>query len=143
MGTKSKIAIVLFVLQIIPIAGIVIGTSKNFLGALGYAIGFSILMIIGAILMYLDCKDKQTQINQLKKQLNDDTKITQHNTILNKQSVNICQQQDDTEQEDNNEETIIKKYTLECIVKILLTLIAITAFVLIIVAIIAGITNSL
>ena len=67
MSTKSKIAIVLFVLQIISTAGIVIGTSKDYLGALAYAVGLSVFMIIAAVLVLLDNKEKQDKINQLNK----------------------------------------------------------------------------
>lgn len=67
MSTKSKIAIALFILQIISTAGIVIGTSKDYLGALASAIGLSIFMIIAAVLVLLDNKEKQDKINQLNK----------------------------------------------------------------------------
>lgn len=67
MSTKSKIAIALFILQIISTAGIVIGTSKDYLSALASAIGLSIFMIIAAVLVLLDNKEKQDKINQLNK----------------------------------------------------------------------------
>ena len=68
MSTKSKIAIALFILQIISTAGIVIGTSKDYLGALASAIGLSIFMIIAAVLVLVDNKKMYDKIKESKKE---------------------------------------------------------------------------
>lgn len=88
MSTKSKIAIVLFVLQIISTAGIVIGTSKDYLGALAYAVGLSVFMIIAAVLVLVDNKKMYDKIKNSKSDFFVDETIKQ------------------TEQEDKAEEHI-------------------------------------
>ena len=102
MSTKSKIAIVLFVLQIISTAGIVIGTSKDYLGALASAIGLSIFMIIAAVLVLLDNKEKQDKINQLNKKYVEnktDNKTAPTLTIIDDEA----SIDEDTENIENNE----------------------------------------
>ena len=102
MSTKSKIAIALFILQIISTAGIVIGTSKDYLGALASAIGLSIFMIIAAVLVLLDNKEKQDKINQLNKKYVEnktDNKTAPTLTIIDDEA----SIDEDTENIENNE----------------------------------------
>ena len=62
MKTKTKIAIVLFILQIIAIAGLLLGNSGgNYLAALGEAIGICAFTVAGIILVCLDSKRPQTK----------------------------------------------------------------------------------
>ena len=102
MSTKSKIAIALFILQIISTAGIVIGTSKDYLGAFASAIGLSIFMIIAAVLVLLDNKEKQDKINQLNKKYVEnktDNKTAPTLTIIDDEA----SIDEDTENIENNE----------------------------------------
>lgn len=98
MSTKSKIAIVLFVLQIISTAGIVIGTSKDYLGALASAIGLSVLMIIAAVLVLVDNKKMYDKIKNSKsdffvdetiKQTEQESEIEEDDTISKEEIVQI------------------------------------------------------
>ena len=54
MGTKTKVAIVLFILQIVSVAGQVLSTNGgDFLGAVGSALGLCAFTIIGIILVLI------------------------------------------------------------------------------------------
>ncbi len=67
MGTKTKIAITLMVLQIIAIAGIILSNNGgNFLGALGESIGLCAFTVISIGLIYLDNKQKKDSKSEYK-----------------------------------------------------------------------------
>ena len=67
MGTKTKAAIVLFVLQIISTMGLLLANNGgNYLGAIGSAIGLSSFTIIGIILICLDNRVKSEPQEQKK-----------------------------------------------------------------------------
>ena len=98
MSTKSKIAIALFVLQIISTAGIIIGTSKDYLGALASAIGLSVFMIIAAILVLLDNKKlydkieeskKESCFNEAENQIEQENKTEEDDTISKENIIQI------------------------------------------------------
>lgn len=66
MKTKTKIAIVLFILQIIAIAGLLLGNSSgNYLAALGEAIGICAFTIAGIILVCLDSKQPKKEEHKI------------------------------------------------------------------------------
>ena len=65
MGTKTKVAIVLFILQIVSVAGQVLSTNGgDFLGAVGSALGLCAFTIIGIILVCLDNRKKESTENK-------------------------------------------------------------------------------
>ncbi len=67
MGTKTKAAIVLFILQIISTMGLLLANNGgNYLGAIGSAIGLSSFTIIGIILICLDNRVKSEPQEQKK-----------------------------------------------------------------------------
>lgn len=101
MSTKSKIAIVLFVLQIISTAGIVIGTSKDYLGALAYAVGLSVFMIIAAVLVLVDNKKMYDKIKNSKSDFFVDETI--------KQTEQESEIEEDEKENNNTEKNITLK----------------------------------
>ena len=151
MSTKSKIAIALFILQIISTAGIVIGTSKDYLGALASAIGLSVFMIIAAILVLLDNKEKQDKINQLNKKYvenktdnktaptltiiddeasidEDKENIEKSQDILQSNSSDFNKENDD-ESDDNTEKLTSKENIIYMIVGIIIAAIIIVSVI--------------
>ena len=150
MGTKTKVAIVLFILQIVSVAGQVLSTNGgDFLGAVGSALGLCAFTIIGIILVCLDNRKKENTGNKEIHKEPEERRIGFSDARKNdadEETDETAYDEDDEEyDEDDYEEikdSLQKKYTTEEIMKVVLAILTIAAFAVLIVGIIVAITKS-
>ena len=150
MGTKTKVAIVLFILQIVSVAGQVLSTNGgDFLGAVGSALGLCAFTIIGIILVCLDNRKKEsTENKEIHKEPEERrigfSDISKSDT--DEETDETAYDEDDEEyDEDDYEEikdSLQKKYTTEEIMKVVLAILTVAAFAVLIAGIIVAITKS-
>ena len=151
MGTKTKVAIVLFILQIVSVAGQVLSTNGgNFLGAVASALGLCAFTIIGIILVCLDNRKKESTENKEIHKEPEERRIgfsDVSKSDADDETDETAYDEDDEEyDEDDYEEikdSLQKKYTTEEIVKVVLAILTIAAFAVLIVGIIVAITQSI
>ena len=151
MGTKTKVAIVLFILQIVSVAGQVLSTNGgDFLGAVGSALGLCAFTIIGIILVCLDNRKKESTENKEIHKEPEERRIgfsDVSKSDADDETDETAYDEDDEEyDEDDYEEikdSLQKKYTTEEIVKVVLAILTIAAFAVLIVGIIVAITQSI
>ena len=151
MGTKTKVAIVLFILQIVSVVGQVLSTNGgDFLGAVGSALGLCAFTIIGIILVCLDNRKKESTENKEIHKEPEERRIGFSDARKNdadEETDETAYGEDDEEyDEDDYEEikdSLQKKYTTEEIVKVVLAILTIAAFAVLIVGIIVAITQSI
>lgn len=151
MGTKTKVAIVLFILQIVSVAGQVLSTNGgDFLGAVGSALGLCAFTIIGIILVCLDNRKKESTENKEIHKEPEERRIGFSDARKNdadEETDETAYGEDDEEyDEDDYEEikdSLQKKYTTEEIVKVVLAILTVAAFAILIVGIIVAITQSI
>ena len=151
MGTKTKVAIVLFILQIVSVAGQVLSTNGgNFLGAVASALGLCVFTIIGIILVCLDNRKKESTENKEIHKEPEERRIgfsDVSKSDADDETDETAYDEDDEEyDEDDYEEikdSLQKKYTTEEIVKVVLAILTIAAFAVLIVGIIVAITQSI
>lgn len=149
MGTKTKVAIVLFVLQIVSVAGQVLSTNGgDFLGAVGSALGLCAFTIIGIILVCLDNRKKESTENKEIHKEPEERRIGFSDARKNdadEETDETAYDEDDEEyDEDDYEEikdSLQKKYTTEEIVKVVLAILTVAAFAVLIAGIIVAITK--
>ena len=149
MGTKTKVAIVLFILQIVSVAGQVLSTNGgDFLGAVGSALGLCAFTIIGIILVCLDNRKKEsTENKEIHKEPEERrigfSDISKSDT--DEETDETAYDEDDEEYDEDNYEEIKdklqKKYTTEEIVKVVLAILTVAAFAVLIAGIIVAITK--
>ena len=149
MGTKTKVAIVLFILQIVSVAGQVLSTNGgDFLGAVASALGLCAFTIIGIILVCLDNRKKEsTENKEIHKEPEERrigfSDISKSDT--DEETDETAYDEDDEEYDEDDYEEIKdklqKKYTAEAIVKIIFAIITIAAVAIFIVGIIVAITK--
>ena len=151
MGTKTKVAIVLFILQIVSVAGQVLSTNGgNFLGAVASALGLCVFTIIGIILVCLDNRKKESTENKEIHKEPEERRIgfsDVSKSDADEETDETAYDEDDEEyDEDDYEEikdSLQKKYTTEEIVKVVHAILTIAAFAVLIVGIIVAITQSI
>lgn len=151
MGTKTKVAIVLFILQIVSVAGQVLSTNGgDFLGAVGSALGLCAFTIIGIILVCLDNRKKESTENKEIHKEPEERRIGFSDVSKNdadEETDETAYDEDDEEYDEDDYEEIKdklqKKYTTEEIVKVVLAILTIAAFAILIVGIIVAITQSI
>lgn len=150
MGTKTKVAIVLFILQIVSVAGQVLSTNGgDFLGAVGSALGLCAFTIIGIILVCLDNRKKESTENKEIHKEPEERRIGFSDARKNdadEETDETAYGEDDEEYDEDDYEEIKdklqKKYVAEEIVKVVLAILTIAAFAVLIVGIIVAITKS-
>ena len=150
MGTKTKVAIVLFILQIVSVAGQVLSTNGgDFLGAVGSALGLCAFTIIGIILVCLDNRKKESTENKEIHKEPEERRIGFSDARKNdadEETDETAYGEDDEEYDEDDYEEIKdklqKKYVAEEIVKVVLAILTIAAFAILIVGIIVAITKS-
>lgn len=151
MGTKTKVAIVLFILQIVSVAGQVLSTNGgNFLGAVASALGLCVFTIIGIILVCLDNRKKESTENKEIHKEPEERRIgfsDVSKSDADEETDETAYDEDDEEYDEDDYEEIkdklLKKYTAEEIVKVVLAILTIAAFAVLIVGIIVAITQSI
>lgn len=151
MGTKTKVAIVLFILQIVSVAGQVLSTNGgDFLGAVGSAIGLCAFTIIGIILVCLDNRKKESTENKEIHKEPEERRIgfsDVSKSDADEETDETAYDEDDEEYDEDDYEEIKdklqKKYTTEEIVKVVLAILTIAAFAILVVGIIVAITQSI
>ena len=151
MGTKTKVAIVLFILQIVSVAGQVLSTNGgDFLGAVGSALGLCAFTIIGIILVCLDNRKKESTENKEIHKEPEERRIgfsDVSKSDTDEETDETAYDEDDEEyDEDDYEEikdSLQKKYTTEEIMKVVLAILTVAAFAILIVGIIVAITQSI
>lgn len=151
MGTKTKVAIVLFILQIVSVAGQVLSTNGgDFLGAVGSALGLCAFTIIGIILVCLDNRKKESTENKEIHKEPEERRIGFSDARKNdadEETDETAYGEDDEEYDEEDYEEIKdslqKKYTTEEIVKVVLAILTVAAFAVLIVGIIVAITQSI
>lgn len=149
MGTKTKVAIVLFILQIVSVAGQVLSTNGgDFLGAVGSALGLCAFTIIGIILVCLDNRKKESTENKESHKEPEERRIGFSDiskSDADEETDETAYDEDDEEYDEDDYEEIKdklqKKYTTEEIVKVVLAILTIAAFAILIVGIIVAITK--
>ena len=150
MGTKTKVAIVLFILQIVSVAGQVLSTNGgDFLGAVGSALGLCAFTIIGIILVCLDNRKKESTENKEIHKEPEERRIgfsDVSKSDTDEETDETAYDEDDEEYDEDDYEEIKdklqKKYVAEEIVKVVLAILTIAAFAVLIVGIIVAITKS-
>lgn len=144
MGTKTKVAIVLFILQIVSVAGQVLSTNGgDFLGAVGSALGLCAFTIIGIILVCLDNRKKESTENKEIHKEPEERRIG-FSDVSKSDADETAYEGNEGYDEDDYEEIkdkLQKKYTAEAIVKIIFAIITIAAVAIFIVGIIVAITK--
>ena len=151
MGTKTKVAIVLFILQIVSVVGQVLSTNGgDFLGAVASALGLCVFTIIGIILVCLDNRKKESTEN---KEIHKETEERRigfsdvSKSDADEETDETAYDEDDEEYDEDDYEEIKaklqKKYPTEEIVKVVLAILTIAAFAVLIVGIIVAITQSI
>lgn len=151
MGTKTKVAIVLFILQIVSVAGQVLSTNGgNFLGAVASALGLCAFTIIGIILVCLDNRKKESTENKEIHKEPEERRIgfsdVSKSDADEETDETAYDEDDEGYDEDDYEEIkdkLQKKYVAEEIVKVVLAILTIAAFAVLIVGIIVAITQSI
>lgn len=151
MGTKTKVAIVLFILQIVSVAGQVLSTNGgDFLGAVGSALGLCAFTIIGIILVCLDNRKKESTENKEIHKEPEERRIgfsDVSKSDADEETDETAYDEDDEEYDEDDYEEIKdklqKKYTTEEIVKVVLAILTVAAFAVLIVGIIVAITQSI
>lgn len=151
MGTKTKVAIVLFILQIVSVAGQVLSTNGgDFLGAVASALGLCAFTIIGIILVCLDNRKKESTENKEIHKEPEERRIgfsDVSKSDADEETDETAYDEDDEEYDEDDYEEIKdklqKKYTTEEIVKVVLAILTIAAFAILIVGIIVAITQSI
>ena len=151
MGTKTKVAIVLFILQIVSVAGQVLSTNGgDFLSAVGSALGLCAFTIIGIILVCLDNRKKEsTENKEIHKEPEERrigfSDISKSDTDEETDETAYDEDDEEYDEEDYEEikDSLQKKYTTEEIVKVVLAILTIAAFAILIVGIIVAITQSI
>lgn len=151
MGTKTKVAIVLFILQIVSVAGQVLSTNGgDFLGAVASALGLCAFTIIGIILVCLDNRKKESTENKEIHKEPEERRIGFSDARKNdadEETDETAYDEDDEEYDEDDYEEIKdklqKKYTTEEIVKVVLAILTVAAFAILIVGIIVAITQSI
>mgnify|MGYP005762362655 FL=1 len=151
MGTKTKVAIVLFILQIVSVAGQVLSTNGgNFLGAVASALGLCVFTIIGIILVCLDNRKKESTENKEIHKEPEERRIgfsDVSKSDADEETDETAYGEDDEEYDEDDYEEIKdklqKKYVAEEIVKVVLAILTIAAFAVLIVGIIVAITQSI
>lgn len=149
MGTKTKVAIVLFILQIVSVAGQVLSTNGgDFLGAVASALGLCAFTIIGIILVCLDNRKKESTENKEIHKEPEERRIGFSDARKNdadEETDETAYGEDDEEyDEDDYEEikdSLQKKYTTEEIVKVVLAILTVAAAAVLIAGIIVAITK--
>lgn len=149
MGTKTKVAIVLFILQIVSVAGQVLSTNGgDFLGAVASALGLCAFTIIGIILVCLDNRKKESTENKEIHKEPEERRIgfsDVSKSDADEETDETAYDEDDEEyDEDDYEEikdSLQKKYTTEEIVKVVLAILTVAAFAVLIAGIIVAITK--
>lgn len=149
MGTKTKVAIVLFILQIVSVAGQVLSTNGgDFLGAVGSALGLCAFTIIGIILVCLDNRKKESTENKEIHKEPEERRIgfsDVSKSDADDETDETAYDEDDEEyDEDDYEEikdSLQKKYTTEEIMKVVLAILTVAAFAVLIAGIIVAITK--
>lgn len=149
MGTKTKVAIVLFILQIVSVAGQVLSTNGgDFLGAVGSALGLCAFTIIGIILVCLDNRKKESTENKEIHKEPEERRIgfsDVSKSDADDETDETAYDEDDEEyDEDDYEEikdSLQKKYTTEEIMKVVLAILTVAAFAVLIAGIIIAITK--
>lgn len=149
MGTKTKVAIVLFILQIVSVAGQVLSTNGgDFLGAVGSALGLCAFTIIGIILVCLDNRKKESTENKEIHKEPEERRIgfsDVSKSDTDEETDETAYDEDDEEYDEDDYEEIKdklqKKYTTEEIVKVVLAILTVAAFAVLIAGIIVAITK--
>lgn len=149
MGTKTKVAIVLFILQIVSVAGQVLSTNGgDFLGAVGSALGLCAFTIIGIILVCLDNRKKEsTENKEIHKEPEERrigfSDISKSDTDEETDETAYDEDDEEYDEEDYEEikDSLQKKYTTEEIVKVVLAILTVAAFAVLIAGIIVAITK--
>lgn len=149
MGTKTKVAIVLFILQIVSVAGQVLSTNGgDFLGAVASALGLCAFTIIGIILVCLDNRKKENTENKEIHKEPEERRIgfsDVSKSDADEETDETAYDEDDEEYDEEDYEEIKdslqKKYTTEEIVKVVLAILTVAAFAIFIVGIIVAITK--
>lgn len=149
MGTKTKVAIVLFILQIVSVAGQVLSTNGgDFLGAVASALGLCAFTIIGIILVCLDNRKKESTENKEIHKEPEERRIgfsDVSKSDADDETDETAYDEDDEEyDEDDYEEikdSLQKKYTTEEIMKVVLAILTVAAFAVLIAGIIIAITK--
>ena len=151
MGTKTKVAIVLFILQIVSVAGQVLSTNGgDFLGAVGSALGLCAFTIIGIILVCLDNRKKESTENKEIHKEPEERRIgfsDVSKSDADEETDETAYDEDDEEYDEDDYEEIKdklqKKYTTEEIMKVVLAILTVAAAAVLIVGIIVAITQSI
>ena len=153
MGTKTKVAIVLFILQIVSVAGQVLSTNGgDFLGAVASALGLCVFTIIGIILVCLDNRKKEsTENKEIHKEPEERrigfSDVSKSDTDEETDETAYGEDDEEYDEDDYDEEEIeyasLKKSTAEKVTSTVLAIITIAAFAVLIVGIIVAITKSL
>lgn len=151
MGTKTKVAIVLFILQIVSVAGQVLSTNGgDFLGAVASALGLCAFTIIGIILVCLDNRKKESTENKEIHKEPEERRIgfsDVSKSDADEETDETAYDEDDEEYDEEDYEEIKdslqKKYTTEEIVKVVLAILTVAAAAVLIVGIIVAITQSI
>lgn len=151
MGTKTKVAIVLFILQIVSVAGQVLSTNGgDFLGAVGSALGLCAFTIIGIILVCLDNRKKESTENKEIHKEPEERRIgfsdVSKSDADEETDETAYDEDDEGYDEDDYEEikdSLQKKYTTEEIMKVVLAILTVAAFAVLIAGIIVAITQSI
>lgn len=151
MGTKTKVAIVLFILQIVSVAGQVLSTNGgDFLGAVASALGLCAFTIIGIILVCLDNRKKEsTENKEIHKEPEERrigfSDISKSDTDEETDETAYDEDDEEYDEEDYEEikDSLQKKYTTEEIVKVVLAILTVAAAAVLIVGIIVAITQSI
>lgn len=149
MGTKTKVAIVLFILQIVSVAGQVLSTNGgDFLGAVGSALGLCAFTIIGIILVCLDNRKKENTENKEIHKEPEERRIgfsdVSKSDADEETDETAYDEDDEGYDEDDYEEikdSLQKKYTTEEIMKVVLAILTVAAFAVLIAGIIVAITK--
>ena len=149
MGTKTKVAIVLFILQIVSVAGQVLSTNGgDFLGAVGSALGLCAFTIIGIILVCLDNRKKEsTENKEIHKEPEERrigfSDVSKSDTDEETDETAYDEDDEEYDEEDYEEikDSLQKKYTTEEIVKVVLAILTVAAFAVLIAGIIIAITK--
>lgn len=149
MGTKTKVAIVLFILQIVSVAGQVLSTNGgDFLGAVASALGLCAFTIIGIILVCLDNRKKESTENKEIHKEPEERRIgfsdVSKSDADEETDETAYDEDDEGYDEDDYEEikdSLQKKYTTEEIMKVVLAILTVAAFAVLIAGIIVAITK--
>ena len=141
MGTKTKVAIVLFILQIVSVAGQVLSTNGgDFFGAVASALGLCAFTIIGIILVCLDNRKKESTENKEIHKEPEERRIG----FRDDSKSDADEETDETAYDEDYEEikdSLQKKYTTEEIMKVVLAILTVAAFAVLIAGIIVAITK--